>query len=288
LLLEGRETHVLVRTNTATWRLAEIADRLQWHFADLMDVEAVDRVIREVEPSIVYHLATHGAYHYQDNADKILRTNVMGLWNLVRACGRVGCELLVNTGSSSEYGAKQFAMRETDVLDPSSFYAVAKAAQSLLCQHVGRTGKTPIVTLRPFSVYGPYEEPTRLIPRLMMAAIESKPIDMVSPRTVRDFVFVDDVVAVYLAIDQLKAVSGEIINLGTGVQTSLQQLVEAVGVPIDARWNSMLPRSWDSTSWVADISKLRRLIGVVPRVSVGEGLSQTLAWFRENRHFYEA
>jgi nucleoside-diphosphate-sugar epimerase len=286
LLLEDRETHVLVRAATATWRLEAIADRLHWHRADITDANAIERVIDEARPTVVYHLATHGAYHYQNNAEEILRTNVMGLWNLVRACSRTGCELLVNTGSSSEYGTKRFAMRETDVLDPNSFYAVAKAAQSLLCQHVGRTGATAIVTLRPFSVYGPYEEPTRLIPRLMMAALDGTPIDMVSPDTVRDFVFIDDVVDVYLAIDKLKAVSGEIINVGTGVQTSLQQLVGALGVPVQARWNALAPRSWDSSVWVADISKLRRLLGLTPRLTVEQGLARSLPWFREHRQWY--
>jgi len=208
----------------------------------------------------------------------------------VRACSKVGFDLFVNTGSSSEYGAKSFAMRETDVLEPDSFYAVAKSAQSLLCRHVGRSTRQAIVTLRLFSVYGPYEEPTRLVPRLMMAAIEGKPIDMASPTTVRDFVYVDDVVDVYMRIDALRRLAGEIVNVGTGAQTSLAQLVEAlgqvVGAPIDARWDRMEPRGWDTDVWVADVSKLRKSIGATPPTGIREGLAASLAWFRAHKHLY--
>jgi nucleoside-diphosphate-sugar epimerase len=292
LVERGEEVHAFAKPETSLWRLTELADRLEVHFGDITDAAAVDRIVETIRPTVIYHLATHGAYHYQDSAEQILLVNVTGLWNLVRACTRVGFELLINTGSSSEYGFKEFAMRETDVLEPNSFYAVAKSAQSLLCQHVGRSTRSAVVTLRPFSVYGPYEEPTRLIPHLMLAAIDGKPIEMASRQTVRDFVYIDDVVDVYLEIDKLREMAGEILNVGTGVQTSLAQLVAAMdevnGAPIDARWGELPPRSWDSSVWVADVSKLRRLLGFVPRTTVRQGLATSLDWFRRHRQAYIA
>ena len=291
-LLDRGETqvHILIRPDTRTWRLDDVLNRLHVHHVDMTDEAGVRALVQKVRPNVIYHLATHGAYHYQDNADKTLRTNVLGLWNLIQACNDVGYDLFVNTGSSSEYGVKQFAMRETDAPDPTSFYAVAKAAQSLLCQHVGRSGDRAIITLRLFSAYGPYEEPTRLIPNLAMSALERRPIDMVSPETVRDFVYVDDVVDAYLEVDKLKQLRGEILNVGTGVQTSLRQLVsrlEAVhGAPIHARWGQMEARTWDTNVWVADVSKLRRAIGSVPSTTVSEGLTRCLPWFHEHRALY--
>ena len=279
-----------MKPSSTPWRLNGIEDGVAVHPVDITDAARVEDVIQRIRPTIVYHLATHGAYHYQNEPEPILLVNVTGLWNVVRACSKVGFDLFVNTGSSSEYGAKSFAMRETDVLEPDSFYAVAKSAQSLLCRHVGRSTRQAIVTLRLFSVYGPYEEPTRLVPRLMMAAIEGKPIDMASPTTVRDFVYVDDVVDVYMRIDALRRRAGEIVNVGTGAQTSLAQLVEAlgqvVGAPIDARWDRMEPRGWDTDVWVADVSKLRKSIGATPPTGIREGLAASLAWFRAHKHLY--
>ena len=284
------QVHVLVKPSTALWRIESILDRLHLHQVDICDVRQVEQAVEAIEPTVIYHLASHGAYHYQDQAEKILLVNVFGLWNLLNSCNRVGYELFVNTGSSSEYGRKKFAMREADILSPNSFYAVAKAGQSLLCQHVAQTSDVPLVTVRPFSVYGPYEEPTRLIPHLMMAALEDRPLDMVSPRTARDFVHVDDVVDIYLETEKLKGLGGEIVNVGTGVQTALSRLVEETeeicGRQLDVRWGQMLPRIWDSDVWVADVSTLYRLTDLSPRTLLPEGLRRCLSWYREHSHFY--
>lgn len=290
LVERGEEVHVLIKPSSATWRIDDLREDLAVHEADITHAEAVERVVDRSKPTVIYHLATHGAYHYQEDAEQILLINVIGLWNLLRACNRVGYELFVNTGSSSEYGRKQFAMRETDLLDPNSFYAVAKATQSLLCQHMGRRADRQIVTLRLFSVYGSYEEPNRLIPNLMMSAIDNTCLRMVSPRTARDFVFVDDVVDVYLEVDRLRELAGEILNVGTGVQTSLSELLEIMGEvqgrPVNAEWESVPARTWDAMTWVADVSKIRSKLGVVPRTAVRLGLAKSLRWFREHENLY--
>jgi nucleoside-diphosphate-sugar epimerase len=216
--------------------------------------------------------------------------NVFGLWNLLNACNSVGYELFVNTGSSSEYGAKQYAMRENDILEPNSFYAVAKSAQSLLCQHCARTASLPLVTLRLFSVYRPYEEPGRLIPNMIMGAINSRRLEMASPKTARDFVYVDDVVRLYLMVDELKQLHGEILNVGTGIQQTLSEVTQALasvcGRDLDIQWEAMEPRIWDSDTWVADCSKLHRKTGFVPRTTIREGLLKCVPWFEAHQDFY--
>jgi nucleoside-diphosphate-sugar epimerase len=290
LVEQGEEVHVIVRRQSNRWRIADLAGNLHMHEADICEADEVERVFAAARPDVIYHLATHGAYSYQTDGQQILITNVFGLWNLLQSAKKRGYELFVNTGSSSEYGQKDFAMREADVLEPNSFYAVAKSAQSLLCQHSSRMNELPIVTLRLFSVYGPWEEPKRFIPTLMMAAIEGRPIDMVSRETARDFVHIDDVVDAYLMIDKLKVLRGEILNVGTGVQDSVAQVVQAmeevISGRVDATWGKMAPRTWDSDVWVADASKLRRLTGFTPRTTIREGLARSLPWFRSHMQFY--
>lgn len=291
LVENGEEVHLFLRNTTVPWRLADLLNRVRVHEVDLREAERVDRAVEEIRPTIIYHLATHGAYPEQTDGDTILLTNVFGFWNLVQACQRQGFELFVNTGSSSEYGRKAFAMRETDILEPDSYYAVAKAAQSLLSRHCSQASGLPIVTLRLFSVYGPYEEPTRLIPKLMMAALGDQPIDMVAPEIARDFVYVDDVVDTYLDIEHLKTLHGEILNVGTGVQSSLHDVVHTMNAlceaPLDVRWGNMESRPWDSDVWVGDISKAKRLTGCAPRTTLREGLARSLAWYRAHQEMYD-
>ena len=167
LLAEGHEVHVTLKRTSASWRLAAIEADLRLHHVDLTDEPAVEALLTAVRPAVIYHLAAHGAYPFQTNADGIIQTNILGTWNLLKASERVEYETFVNTGSSSEYGFKEHAMRETDLLEPSSYYAVAKCAQTLLCQHAAKRSARSINTLRLFSVYGPFEEPTRLIPTLI-------------------------------------------------------------------------------------------------------------------------
>ena len=285
----GEDVHALVGAETRTWRLDD-EKRIVRHPADLRDAAAVRGVIEAVRPTVVYNLATHGAYPHQTDARRVIDTNVIGLTNLLEACETIDYRLFVHTGSSSEYGRKSAPMRENDLLEPESVYGVSKAAQSLLCRQWAARHGRPIVVFRLFSVYGPFEEPTRLIPRLLGAALDDAPLDMASPRTSRDFVYIDDVVAALSGVERLAALSGAILNLGTGVQTNLAEVVQTLeliaGKLLAVRWEAMASRPWDTDVWVADTTALRSALGWTPPTRFREGLAQSLDWMRDHRRFY--
>ncbi|TMD14555.1 MAG: NAD-dependent epimerase/dehydratase family protein [Chloroflexi bacterium] len=287
LLEAGHEVHVILRGGSASWRLADVVHDLRIHHADLTDEARVQALVGTIRPEVIYHLATHGAYPFQTNADGIIQTNILGTWNLLKASARVDYEVFVNTGSSSEYGFKEYAMRETDLLEPNSYYAVAKGAQTLLCQHVAKAEQRPITTFRLFSVYGPFEEPSRLIPTLVRLCLEGRNLTLVDPETARDFVYIDDVVDAYLRIDKLAGLCGEVMNVGTGVQRTLAQVVDAVlretGAQVQCDWGAMPARIWDSKTWVADCTKSRRLLGWHSTTSFGDGIARTVDWMRQRR-----
>jgi nucleoside-diphosphate-sugar epimerase len=141
-LVRRRHTvHVLLRDPARAWRLAPVWDDLHVHRGDLIDADATRSVLRAVRPRVVLHLATHGAYEKQADARAILQINVLGTYNLLEAAAEAGAALFVSTGSSSEYGFKAEPMCETDRLEPNSFYAVAKAAQTHLCSLFARRGR---------------------------------------------------------------------------------------------------------------------------------------------------
>ena len=280
----GCEVHTLVRSRGVPWRLAGLEGRVNLHAGDLNDCGHLRDLVSEIQPTVIYHLAVHGAYPSQTDADDIILTNVFGTWNLLKACAEVDYKVFVNTGSSSEYGSKQFAMRETDVLEPNSYYAVAKAAQTLVSQHMARADHRPINVFRLFSVYGPYEEPSRLVPTLIQRCLEGKALDMVSPDTARDFVHVDDVVEAYLQIGQLSLQHGEVFNIGTGIQSTVRDVVRAVqrstGARVKVNWGSMPARTWDSETWLADATKVRRALKWAPQIRLAEGIARTIEWYR--------
>ena len=291
LIEQKQEVHLILRKESKTWRITDLLDKTKVHYSDLSNVNELIEIVKKVKPTIIYHLATNGAYSYQSDANQIIQTNILGTWNLLQACNTINYDLFINTGSSSEYGAKQFAMRETDIVEPNSYYAVTKCAQTLLCSHIAKQEHRPIVTIRPFSVYGPYEEPKRFVPTLMKALMFNEEMNLVAPETARDQIYVDDMVDAYLKIDDLKNNSGEYFNIGTGVQSTIKEVVNtAVKVTnknTQFKWGTMEGRSWDTNNWVADISKARQLLKWTPRTNLEQGLKLTWDWFQKNHHFYD-
>lgn len=284
LLDAGHELHLIVRPQHATWRLESIRERVHIHVLDLLDPAELERFFRGLSPHWIFHLAVYGAYSSQRDLGQMIATNITATANLLHASLNVGFESFVNTGSSSEYGIKQHAANEFESLDPNSYYACTKAAATHLCRHLARERDADITTLRLYSAYGPYEEPTRLIPTLALAALRGQLPPLVSPQTARDFVYVEDVCRAYLlAASRPQAERGAIYNVGSGVQTTLEEAVRQVReiCQIDTlpQWGSMPNRQWDAQTWVADATKIERELGWQPECDFAEGFRRTMAWF---------
>jgi UDP-glucose 4-epimerase len=286
----GARVHAFVRPTSRLWRIDGLPG-LALHAVDIRDSDAVGRALQAIRPAAVIHLATHGAYEWQSDSERILETAVLGAFRLLRASVEAGVKVFVNAGSSSEYGYRQEPMREEARLDPSSTYAVGKAAQTHLCSLEGRRGPMSVVTFRLFSVYGPWEEPGRLFPTLLQRARLGLPLEMVSPDTARDFVYIDDIVDALVDVERLVPFSGEVFNLGTGVQSTLRDVVDAVqavfGGLCEVRWGAMPARKWDTSRWQADVSKANRLLGWRARRSLGEGTALMARWMDDNESLYD-
>jgi len=210
-----------------------------------------------------------------------VQTNVAGTINLLEAAVRIGFEAFVNTGSSSEYGFKDHAPAENEWLEPNSAYAVTKAAGTLYCSHIARSTGAHVLTLRLYSVYGPFEEPTRLMPQLLARSLSGTLPPLVGPDTARDYVYVDDVSDAYVAAAS-STKPASVYNIGSGIQTPLRAVVEIVRrlrrMRTEPAWGSMPGRSWDTTTWIADNRKARAGLGWQPRRSLDDGISLMAGW----------
>jgi nucleoside-diphosphate-sugar epimerase len=290
LLAKGSNVHILLRKEANVWRIKDLLHETKVHFEDLSDVKRLSKLTNKIKPDIIYHLAAYGAYSSQNDADLCIKTNIIGTWNLLKATSDVDYELFVNTGSSSEYGFKKTAMNENDCLEPASDYAVTKSSQTLLCSYFAKKNKKPIVTLRPFSVYGPYEDKNRFIPTLLKSLYLCKKMDLVSSTISRDWLYVDDMVSAYLLTHRLKKYGGEIFNIGTATQNTIEDVVKlavkVTGKTTDFRWGKMKNRIWDTSYWIADIGKAKKLLGWSPRFNLEQGLLRTWTWFKKNSEYY--
>jgi dolichol-phosphate mannosyltransferase len=287
LLESGHDVHLVLREHHLDWRLHDIRKHVGIANADLRNTESICRVVKQIKPEWVFHLAAYGAYSFQTDLQKILETNVLGTANLVQACLETGFEVFVNTGSSSEYGFKDHAPSEDELPEPNSYYAVSKVSATMFCRYTAESKKVRIPTLRLYSVYGPYEEPKRLMPTLIRCGFEKRFPPLVSPETARDYVYTDDVVRAYVLAAQTPGKEpGAIYNLGTGKETKLREVVDVarkvLDTPGEPQWGSMESRIWDTSTWVADNRKIHGELGWCPEYSFEQGFRSMVRWFEKN------
>lgn len=290
LLDRFKQLHVIIKPSTNPWRIKNILKHVNVHGADLIDRVKIRRILKDLRPDIVFHLAAHGGYPHQSEFEQVMNGTVISTVNLLEGLKEIDFESFIHAGSSSEYGFKAKPMKETDGLNPAFLYAAAKGSSSLICQGFAKVFKKPVVTLRLFSVYGPWEEPTRLIPTVVTSILKGRPVFMTSGKQVRDFVFVDDVVNACLKTCSKQNIGGEIFNIGTGEEITIEKvinrIVDLIGITVEIHKNRYPSRMWDTTHWKADISKAKRVLKWESRYDINQGLKKTIEWFRNNLNLY--
>jgi len=284
---DGHEVYLLVREGHQSWRIEHLLPRIHVVFMNLLDRKGLLASIKQIRPDWIFHLAAYGAYSWQEDLDSAIQTNFLGTVNLVETCREVGFEAFINTGSSSEYGLKGYAPAEDDFLEPNSYYAVTKASATLFCRYTAQQFNLPISTLRLYSVYGPYEDPNRLIPAIILKGMQGTLPPLVHPDVARDFIFTEDVTNAFLVVASSASTLpyGNVYNLGNGEQVTLRDIVSLAKVIFniadEPEWGSMENRSWDTNIWVANNGKLTSA-GWSPKYNFQAGFIKTIEWFKQN------
>lgn len=285
LVAEGAQVSVLVRAGSNTVRLADTIEGLIVHEGDLSQAEALRRILRSVSPRYIFHLAAFTTVAREwSHRDPALRVNLEGTMHLTEAMQGLDIASMVNSGSNEEYGSAPPPTAEDAPLDPVSPYSVAKAAATLWCRMLHRTQGAPIVTVRPFLAYGPGQEPVRLIPQAIVAALANRDFPMTGGEQTRDFVHVSDLVDGYLRAASCREAHGEVINLASGQECTVRDLVRRVfditgsrGAILQGAVPSRPAEMWRCG---ASIEKARRLLGWAPRIGLEAGLRDTIDWYR--------
>ena len=281
LLADGLDVAAIVRPGSDLWRLDGIDACIRE--TDISDASAVAETFADLRPVWIFHLAAHGAYSWQQDDDAIIATNVLGTANVVRAALDTGCEALVFGGTSSEYGPLDYAPAEDEPVNPTTTYGLTKAFGTLYCSLVAREQSAPISVLRLYSAYGPFEDPRRLVPRLVSEALDGGLPQLASPEAAHDFVYVDDVCDAFVrAAECAASPAGQVYNIGSGTQTTLRELVHFVTdrfeVGVEPRWSSMGDRPWDTAYWCADAAKAGRELDWRATTSLADGIDRFASW----------
>ncbi|HJY98735.1 MAG TPA: NAD(P)-dependent oxidoreductase [Patescibacteria group bacterium] len=261
------------------WRLRGIEKKVKVVKADLSQISQAQKIFNGFKPDYVIHLATHGVYQYQQGDDKrIVEDNYMMTFNLLKESVRTGVKRFINTGSVFEYGSRpgKVKERDVDITDILNEYSAVKMATTALASSFA--DKINVITLRPFTAYGPAEDPARFIPLTIKRAKLEEPIHIVKG-VVRDFVYVEDIAAAYLEAIKKDFVSGSVLNVGSGRRATLEE----AALLIKTITNSKSPivndkkyvRKKESRCW-ADISKTKKVLGWTPKYSLKDGIGKTI------------
>lgn len=294
LVEENYDLYIILRKESNTWRIKDILEKINLVYADLSDYNTLKREINRIKPDYIFHLATYGSYpDLQKDGNLMIQTNILGTYNLLQATKDINYKCFVHTGSSSEYGIKETSISETDILEPSDHYGVTKASATLLCQTFSKIHKKNIVILRPFSVYGPYEKGSRFGPYVIMNCLQKKEINITSGEQKRDFIFINDVIDIYLKIMNKDNISGQIFNVGIGTDHSIKEtakiIFELTGNDLNLlKIGAKKMRKIEAiTSWKANISKMQKILNYKPKHNLKEGMEKTIEWFRKNMELYK-
>lgn len=244
-----------------------------WLVFDVCERESVQAAVDAVTPDVVFHLAAVGVTHSVSDAMRVLTVNAGGAVNLLEALRGSGVQKVVLVGTSHEYGPQEAMER----LDPFSAYAASKVAAWAFGRMYWRAHKLPVVTVRPFHVYGPGQAERALIPAAVWAGLGGEDFAMTRGEQERDFVHVKDIVAGMTAVAETPGIEGESVDLGTGIGHLVREAVDRIWSMTKARGEvqaGRLPyRAGEPMSLIADADRAEALTGWRAAVPFEEGLS---------------
>ena len=269
--------------------------RLQFWYGDVRNASLVDSLVDQSDVVVHFAAETHVTRSIYDNyhffATDVLGTQVVAN-SVLKHVKTV--ERFVHISTSEVYGtARAPLMDEEAPLMPMSPYASAKAGADRLVYSYFATYNVPAVIVRPFNQYGPRQHLEKVIPRFVTSCLLDEPLRVHGDGSAaRDFTYVEDTCRALDCIVHcdLEKVRGEVINLGYGTSISLAEMAPLVARKMnkpDAVITYVGDRPGQVFRHTADRSKAQRLLGWTPQVSFDEGLDRTIAWYLENRAWWE-
>jgi dTDP-glucose 4,6-dehydratase len=270
-------------------------ERLTFVQGDIRDPELVRDVVADVDVIVNAAAESHVEKSIEEGASEFVTTNVEGTQILLDAIRRTPVERFILISSSEVYGtAERDPMDEEHPLNPRSPYAATKAGGDRLAYAYHVTYGLPVVIVRPFNNFGPYQHPEKVIPRFVTQALRDEPLTIHGDgHASRDWLYVDDDaegIEAVIAAD-LDTVAGETINLATGIDIPVSEIadlvLDALGKPRSLRTHTA-ERPGQVDRHIGSTEKAERLLGWRARTSFADGLERTVAWYRDNRPWWEA
>jgi dTDP-glucose 4,6-dehydratase len=265
-------------------------ERLRVVEGDILDRELVTRLMGETDAVVHFAAESHVDRSILGAADFVM-TNVVGTQTLLDAAMHQSVAKFVHVSTDEVYGSIETgSWDERQPLEPNSPYSASKASSDLLARAYFRTHGVPVCVTRCSNNYGPYQFPEKVIPLFVTNLIDGASVPLYGEgRNVRDWLHVDDHCrGIQLVLEGGRP--GEVYNIGGGTELTNKELtallLEATGSGPD-RVEQVEDRLGHDLRYSVDITKIRTELGYEPAVPFGQGLADTVAWYREHRDWWE-
>ncbi len=262
-------------------------------YGDLKDPWSVHQAMEGTET--VFHLgALIGIPYSYVNPYDVVQTNVLGTYHVLAAARDLGVGRVVHTSTSEVYGSAQYVpIDENHPLQGQSPYSASKIGADKLAESFYLSFELPVSTVRPFNTYGPRQSARAVIPTIITQALTQDFVKLGALYPRRDFTYATDTAAGFIAAAESDATVGQVVNLGTGDDITIGELVdlvvELIGRDIEVRSDQgrIRPEGSEVVRLLSNNQKAKAIMGWEPRVGFREGLERTISWIGENLDLYQ-
>lgn len=287
--LVGAGARVTVLDDLFTGRAETVPAEVRFVEGSVTDQDLVDRLVAEAE--LVFHMAARNIIASTKNPRDDFAVNIGGTLNVLMAARASGTQRVVYTGSTSVYGnPRSIPINEDDTIVPLSPYAVSKLGGEHYCLAFAESYGSPVAIVRYSNVYGEGQRPDNpycgVVSKFFASAYEGRPLQVHGDgEQTRDFTYVDDAVDATLLAGIAPRAEGEVFNVGTGIETSVNELARRIGAAVgrEVEIEHIDRRDIDNIRRrVVNIEKARRMLRWAPQVGLDRGLELTARWLERD------
>lgn len=269
-------------------RLKEVERNIAFHKLDVTDRKSLEDVFKKEKPDAVVHWAAESHVDRSiADASPFLDTNIKGTQILLDISIKHGINKFINISTDEVYGdlGEDGQFFETTPLNPSSPYSVSKAAADMFGRAYHRTYGLPVITVRPSNNYGPWQYPEKLIPVIIMKALNNEKVPVYAKgENVREWLFVSDCAEAVFEILE-KGQTGEIYNVGSGEEKRNIEVVKTILQILDKPEDLIefvKDRPGHDFRYSLNSHKINEQIGWKIKVHFPEGIKKTVTWYLDN------
>lgn len=300
LVRAGYEVRALTLYNSfGTWGWLDsmpkdIMEHVDVFMGDVRDPNGVREAMKGIDT--VYHLAALIAIPYSYHSpDMYVDTNIKGTLNVLQAARELGTRRVLVTSTSEVYGTAQYVpIDEKHPYQGQSPYSATKIGADRLAESFYRSFDLPVTIVRPFNTYGPRQSARAVIPTIIMQLLAGRTeIKLGSLTPTRDFNYVKDTVAGFMAIANCPETVGQEINIATQQEISIGQLADELirqinpSAKILCDEQRLRPEKSEVNRLLGSNAKIRQLTGWSPQFTFEQGIAQTIEWIRQHMDRYK-